>query len=230
MSFLEHYQKGNLVLPTSLLLNYKIIFSDADDFLVWQFFFLQNTTRHELAPSQIASALGKPIEAVNHSITNLVNQNLLAIRSISINGLEETIFDASLALEKLVELEEKPAPSAVVSQSKPRPNPELPDLLKDFEQAGWALTPFELEDIRKWLTEDGVSADLIREALRESVYSGTRNWRYLSKILQNWQKEGIYSQADVAQHRKEREQQKPEQVESLPSSFFEAVNDLWGKA
>ena len=36
MSFLQHYKSGNLVLPSALLFHYKDIFSNADDFLVWQ--------------------------------------------------------------------------------------------------------------------------------------------------------------------------------------------------
>ncbi|MGT2925911.1 DnaD domain-containing protein [Streptococcus cuniculipharyngis] len=231
MSILEHYQKGNLVLPASLLLNYKDIFSSADDFLVWQFFFLQNTTRHELAPSQIANALGKSIEAINGSITNLINQELLAIRSISVNGLEETIFDTSLALDKLEKLEgQQHNLLTSLPQEKDKDlSKVLPDLLKDFEQAGWVLTPFQLEDMQKWIQEDQLEPVLIREALRESVYSNTRNWRYLSKILQNWKKDGLSTLADIEQMRQGREQIKPETVDALDDDFFAAANDLWGR-
>lgn len=233
MSFLEQYQKGHLVLPASLLLHYKQLFSSADDFLVWQFFYLQNTTKYDdLPPSQVAEALGWTVEAVNQSMTNLLTQNLMAIRSITLNGLEETIFDTSLALEKLDQLNQLSikSTSQSVKETSTRPNLQesLPSLLADFDQAGWALTSFELEDIQKWLQEEGLSADLIREALRESVYSGARNWRYLSKILLNWQRDGIRSVADIEKKRLERDRLKTENVESLSSSVFDAMDQLWG--
>lgn len=233
MSFLEQFQKGHLVLPANLLLSYKQLFSSANDFLVWQFFYLQNTTKYDdLPPNQVAEALGWTVEAVNQSITNLLTQELMAIRSISLNGLEETIFDTSLALEKLDQLNQTSVKSTSQSakkvSSKPNLQESLPSLLADFDQAGWALTSFELEDIQKWLQEEGLSPDLIREALRESVYSGTRNWRYLSKILLNWQREGIHSLADIEQRREERDRLKTENLESLSSRVVDAMEQLWG--
>ena len=55
MSYLENFKSGNLVLPSALLFHYKDIFKRADDFLIWQFIYLQNTTKmDDLAPSQIA--------------------------------------------------------------------------------------------------------------------------------------------------------------------------------
>ena len=55
MTYLSAFKSGNLVIPSALLLHFKDIFDSSDDFLVWQFFYLQNTTSlEELAPSQIA--------------------------------------------------------------------------------------------------------------------------------------------------------------------------------
>ncbi|TWT10394.1 DnaD domain-containing protein [Streptococcus sp. sy004] len=230
MSFLEQYQKGQLVLPASLLLRYRQLFSKADDFLVWQFFYLQNTTKYdELPPDQIAAALGWSVEAVNQSITNLLTQELMAIRSINLNGLEETIFDTSLALKKLDQLDKNTKAVSEQEPSHQNSQESLPSLLADFDQAGWVLTSFELEDIQKWLQEEQLSPDLIREALRESVYSGTRNWRYLSKILLNWQREGIRSLADIEQRREERERLQPERTSTpIPSSILDTMDKLWG--
>ena len=45
MSFFEQYRSGNLVLPNALFFHFKDIFPSADDFLVWQFLYLQTTTQ-----------------------------------------------------------------------------------------------------------------------------------------------------------------------------------------
>ncbi|HEO7592435.1 DNA replication protein DnaD, partial [Streptococcus agalactiae] len=41
MTYLEQYQSGQLTLPSALFFHFKSIFKTADDFLVWQFFYLQ---------------------------------------------------------------------------------------------------------------------------------------------------------------------------------------------
>lgn len=105
MSFLEHYKSGNLVLPSALLFHYKDIFKSLDDFLVWQFFYLQNTTkRDDLAPSQIANALGKSVADINKVISSLTSQELLDMKTIELAGEIEIIFDASPVLAKLDQL------------------------------------------------------------------------------------------------------------------------------
>ena len=56
------------------------------------------------------------------------------------------------------------------------PQNQLKDLVETFQQElGRLLTPFEIEDLTKTLKEDGTSADLIKEALREAVLNGKAN-------------------------------------------------------
>lgn len=47
MTYSQAFKYGNLVLPSALLFHYHELFDQADDYLVWQFFFLQNTTGQE---------------------------------------------------------------------------------------------------------------------------------------------------------------------------------------
>ena len=55
MTYLSAFQQGNLVLQSALYFHFQEIFSSSEDFLVWQFFYLQNTTAlEEIEPSQIA--------------------------------------------------------------------------------------------------------------------------------------------------------------------------------
>jgi len=58
MTYLSAFQKGNIVLPSALLFHFHEIFSSSDDFLVWQFFYLQNTTAtDDLEPTKIAESI-----------------------------------------------------------------------------------------------------------------------------------------------------------------------------
>ena len=222
MTYLDAFKSGNLVLPSDLLLNYNQLFSSSDDFLIWQFFYLQNTTAMgELSPSQIAEKIGKEVTEVNQAISRLTDKGLLQYRTIELNGEIEVIFDATLALERLDHLFEKQAPNQV----KPAQN-DLKSLVETFQQElGRLLSPFEIEDLEKSLKEDGTSADLIKEALREAVLNGKPNWKYIQAILRNWRHEGIKSVAQVEAKRQEREATNPQNVQV--SSDFKNAMDLW---
>ena len=222
MTYLDAFKSGNLVLPSDLLLNYNQLFSSSDDFLVWQFFYLQNTTALcELSPSQIAEKIGKNVTEVNQAISRLTEKGLLQYQTIELNGEIEVIFDATLALDRLDQLFEKQTPNQV--QSAPN---DLKSLVDTFQQElGRLLSPFEIEDLEKSLKEDGTSADLIKEALREAVLNGKPNWKYIQAILRNWRHEGIRSVAQVEAKRQEREATNPQNVQV--SSDFKNAMDLW---
>lgn len=222
MTYLDAFKSGNLVLPSDLLLHYNQLFTSSDDFLVWQFFYLQNTTAlGELSPSQIAEKIGKDVTEVNQAISRLTEKGLLQYRTIELNGEIEVIFDATLALERLDQLFEK----QVSNQVQPAPN-DLKSLVDTFQQElGRLLSPFEIEDLEKSLKEDGTSADVIKEALREAVLNGKPNWKYIQAILRNWRHEGIQSVAQVEAKRQEREATNPQNVQV--SSDFKNAMDLW---
>ncbi len=223
MTYFDAFKSGNLVLPSALLLHFKELFPSSDDFLVWQFFYLQNTTAlGDVSPSQIAEIIGKEVADVNQSISNLTENGLLQYRTIELNGEIELIFDASLAFERLDSLLDTQTPVATAQN----PKNQLKDLVETFQQElGRLLTPFEIEDLSKTVKEDGVKADLIKEALREAVFNGKPNWKYIQAILRNWRHEGIQSVVQVEAKRAEREANNPKQVQAS-ADFLDAMN-LW---
>lgn len=204
MSYSKHFKSGNVVLPAALLFHFKDLFHSRDDFLVWQFFFYQNTSQlEELAPSTIAQATGMTVAAVNQAISDLQSAGLLEFKTIELAGEIEMIFDALPALDKLDALLAIDADSA---SAGPFSNPAK-ELVADFErELGRFLSPFEIEDLEKSLQEN-VSPELIKEALKEAVFNGKANWKYIQAILRNWRREGITTLAQVEARQAEREAQ-----------------------
>ena len=152
----------------------------------------------------------------------MTENGLLQYRTIELNGEIELIFDASLAFERLDSLLD----SQTLATTAPNPQNQLKDLVETFQQElGRLLTPFEIEDLSKTVKEDGVKADLIKEALREAVLNGKPNWKYIQAILRNWRHEGIQSVAQVEAKRAEREANNPKQVQAS-ADFLDAMN-LW---
>ncbi|AWN18685.1 DnaD domain-containing protein [Streptococcus sobrinus] len=228
MTFLDNYQKGNLVLPSSLLFHFKDIFSTADDYLVWQFFYLQNTTKiDEMPSSRVADALGKTVAEVNQAISNLTNQELLVMKTIELDGETDIIFDASPVLQRLDDLLNQDDQGAQTPLAPLDNANDLQALINDFEKSGWMLTPFELEDLQKYVREDGLSPDLIREALKESIFNSKRNWKYLTAILRRWTRDGITTVRQIEERRQERDQANPSKVQ-VSDDFLNAMN-LWNE-
>lgn len=172
MTYLEQYQSGQLTLPSALFFHFKSIFKTADDFLVWQFFYLQNTTNlSDLTPSRIATSLDKTVADINRSISNLTSQGLLDVKTIELNHEIEIIFDTSPVFAKLDKLFEED--NQVIIDNKTSDSNRLKDLVGDFErELGRLLSPFELEDLQKTLQEDQTDPDIVRAALREAVFNG----------------------------------------------------------
>ena len=88
------------------------------------------------------------------------------------------------------------------------------------------LTPVEYEIIHAWL-ESGTSEELIKEALKEAVYSGVANLRYIDKIIYEWSKKGIKNRVDVENNRKnfKENQEKKEKLELFDYDWFEDGED-----
>lgn len=222
MNYSQQFREGHLILPAAILFHLQELFPAIDDFLIWQFFFYQNSSNLEsLAPSEIAQATGKTVAQVNQAIENLQEAGLLEFKTISIAGEIEMIFNAFPALERLDEL--------LVSKQQPEQIPlvnDLKTLVGDFErELGRLLSPFEIEDLQKTIEEDKVSVELVRAALKEAVFNNKTNWKYIQAILRNWRREGITTLAQVEAKHAERDIQIPKNV-TVSSDFLEAM-DLW---
>ncbi|HGA2161174.1 TPA: DnaD domain-containing protein [Streptococcus agalactiae] len=225
MTYLEQYQSGQLTLPSALFFHFKSIFKTADDFLVWQFFYLQNTTNlSDLTPSRIATSLDKTVADINRSISNLTSQGLLDVKTIELNHEIEIIFDTSPVFAKLDKLFEED--NQVIIDNKTSDSNRLRDLVGDFErELGRLLSPFELEDLQKTLQEDQTDPDIVRAALREAVFNGKTSWNYINAILRNWRREGLTTLRQIEERKQAREDNQMKDL-AISDDFKNAMN-LW---
>lgn len=218
MTYTEAMKQGHLVLPAALLFNYHKIFQSADDFLVWQFLYFQNTNvKEDIASSEIAESIGKTITDVNRSISRLTENQLLAFE---VNHDRGMVFDTSLAFQKLDAVLDETVKEQLTSDNV------LQDLVKVFEsELGRYLSPLELEDLEKTIKDDETDPDLVRAALREAVFSNKTNWKYINAILRNWRRDGITTVRQVEERRRQREEADPTKV-TVSNDFLNAMS-LW---
>ncbi len=65
------------------------------------------------------------------------------------------------------------------------------DIFAIFErELGRVLSSFEYEMINKWI-DNGVSEDTIKSALKEAILNNVRSFKYIDKIIYDWNKKGI---------------------------------------
>lgn len=219
MTYTEAMRQGYLVLPAALLFNYHKIFQSADDFLVWQFLYFQNTNaKEEIAPSEIAKSIGKTITEVNRSISRLMESQLL---SFEVNHDSGMTFDASPAFQQLDRILDEKLEEPLSNTNA------LEALVDDFQkELGRFLSPFELEDLEKTVKEDDTDPALIREALREAVFNNKTSWKYINAILRNWRRDGITTVRQVEERRRQREEADPSKV-TVSDEFLNAMG-IWG--
>ena len=59
----------------------------------------------------------------------------------------------------------------------------------------------ECEIIKEWISSD-YTEELIKEALKESIYNNVRNLKYIDRILYTWKSKGITTKEDIIKDKK----------------------------
>ena len=87
------------------------------------------------------------------------------------------------------------------------------DMYNIFEEEfGRTLSPMEYEIIESW-RDKNISDELIIMALKEAVYNGVSNLRYIDKILYEWSKKGVRTKKDLENNNKKEEDDTPDNYE-----------------
>ena len=82
------------------------------------------------------------------------------------------------------------------------------DVFKVFEsELGRTISSMELELINGWLS-NGTPEELVLGALREAVYNGVTSFKYIDRIIFEWEKKGFKTMDDVNKHLMSRRESK----------------------
>lgn len=217
----ELLKKGNFVVPLSLFQ-----LRDKFDISFEEFIFLIYLTnlgsQFTFDPNRLANDLNLTLEEVLSYIDELSEKHYISLEVIKNdkNVMEEYVV-LDLFYEKLTNMLIADINQEKIEEEK---NSNIFEVIeKEFARP---LTSIEYEIISAWL-EDGTTEELILEALKEAVYSGVCNLRYIDKIIYEWGKKGIKTAQDVANNRlkfKEK-QEKKEKLELFEYDWFEDGED-----
>ena len=171
--------------------NYKVWNLDVDEFII--LIYLMNSSNLVCDYKLISSELGMDLELVMNKINELSIKKLLEIKLLknSSNKLEEQI-SLDLLYNKvfmqIIDVKEEEDKSNIYSV---------------FEsELGRTLSPIEYELINGWL-ECNYKEEIILAALKEAVFNGVNNFRYIDRILFEWNKKGIDTVDKISKYKKE---------------------------
>lgn len=164
-----------------------------EEFLMLTYF--DNDYNGYLDIEKLSENLGIKVENAYKVFNSLLSKKLISIDTIKdIEGrmIEQVNLDNfyNMMLEDKI-LEKKES--------------DKEDIYAIFEREfGRTITSMEYEIINAWI-EKGYTEELIIGALKEAVYNGVSNLRYIDKILFEWSKKGFKNMQDVNSHLQNKE-------------------------
>ncbi|MCL6625415.1 DnaD domain-containing protein [Alicyclobacillus shizuokensis] len=172
---------------------------------------VQTQEERFLTPADLAARCGLSPREAGDTVARLVQRNLLSIgERLESDGTRTNYYDLSPLWQALRGRQE----AAVDPHVGPT------DLFSLFEQEfGRPLSEFEFEQIRHWLDTDGHPQWLVMEALREAVLGNKFSFKYIDRILYDWQRHRVRTRQDLEAYResyRERQQGREQVAASKP--------------
>lgn len=188
MEVLNYFEKPKFVVDFYLIKSAKELNLSLTEFLVLMYF--QNSVDKYFDINNVASSLGLSEQEILTSFNSLISKKILTL---------ETKKDLSKKMTEVVSLDNLyKLIASDIAKTKKEESTE--SIYQKFEKEfGRAISSMEYEIISAWI-EKGYSEELITCALKEAVYNGVNNLRYIDKILFEWNRKGIKSSNDVVKH------------------------------
>lgn len=188
--------QDNFVVSKALLANYNKLKIKEKDLvvLIW----LINSKDEVFNPQKISEDLNIDLPNVLEAIENLNNADLISINTSKKNGIIEEIVDLTNYYKKMAFL--------IINEDE-KQEENKSNIYDNFEKEfGRTLSPIEYELISGWLENN--SEEIILYALKEAVFNGVSNLKYIDKILYDWNKKGIKTKEDILNDKKKFKKEK----------------------
>ncbi|MFF2482210.1 DnaD domain protein [Paenibacillus sp. NPDC058071] len=199
--------QGGVFVPAVLLRTYRELgISDSEAMLLLQLMLFRDTEGNEFpTPDQLAERLGASVRTVEQTIERLMKAGLLSIdsRIDGVTGVQSEMYNWTgwLLLAAELSAQEKRDTKRTARKQPAKLAADPTNLFTVFEQEfGRLLSPIELETIANWLDEDKYSDELIRFALKEAVFSGKLNFKYIDRILLEWSRNRVTNVDEARAH------------------------------
>lgn len=177
---IELIKNGSISFPRLLLTNYKKLKITDKEFIILIYLINNN----EFDPERISNDLNLKIDDTLKLIDSLSKKDILKIETTTDKVCEEYI--------NLDELYNKLA-LLIINEKEEKQVTIYDKFEKEFART---LSPIEYEIIGAWL-DSNYSEQMIESALKEAIYNGVTNLKYIDKILSEWKRKGIKTKEDI---------------------------------
>ena len=196
---IDIFKDGNIVIPIYILKNYKSLKIDSNEFIFLMYLYnLGNKFLFD--PSKFSNELNIDIKEVMNYIGVLTDKGLIRVDVLK---NDKNIMEEVVILDDFYQKLTYFTIDKVNNDTSNESN-VFEIIEKEF---GRTLSSMEVEIIKAWL-DSNISEELIKEALKEAVFNGVSNLRYIDKILYEWGKDNITTVEDVEKRRKSRNKDK----------------------
>lgn len=211
-SMLEKIEKilknKDVVIPSLLFYNYRKLNMNAEELILVSYLLNSDSFFN---PKKISTELSIPLGELMETLDHLKELDLVRVELKKVNNVRAEIINMEGFYNKLISLlmDEEPA----------KRDSHIFELFE--KEFGRTLSPMEYEIINAWQDSDILEETIIL-ALKEAVYNGVNNLRYIDKILSEWSKKGIKTSADLDNSRQQFNPVKKEVHEDLD---YDWLND-----
>lgn len=202
-ALVQMLQEGSISLPVVLFTQYKRLGLTEGEVMLLIHIMIYREKEGKAFPtvSELEERMSVSADQVVRWLQSLVRGGFLSIdEEVTENGIRSERYSTTPLLQQLA--------AAYLEREIPDMMEEEEDdpygrLFHTFEQEfGRPLSPMECETLSQWIDQDGYSAELILAALREAVFSNKLSFRYIDRILLEWQRNRIRTPEEAAEYAK----------------------------
>lgn len=178
----------DIIIPRILFENYKKLGLTEKE-LIFLIYLLNNVKIFN--PKQISNDLNYKINEVMEVMEKLSSKGFFKLEIKKIGNVRNEYINLDGLYNKLV--------FEVINEEEKEIETSIYDVFE--KEFGRTISPMEYEIINAWI-ENGTEEETIILALKEAIYNGVSNLRYIDKIISEWTKKGIKTKEDVDNSRK----------------------------
>lgn len=195
----------NLVIPEILIMNYKKLELKEIELLIIIYLINNDSTFN---PKAISDYLSLTLTDTLEIINNLSEKGLIKLELKKKGNIREEQINLEGLYNKLAFI--------IMDNNVEKKQSTIFD--KFEKEFGRTLSPIEYELINSWLENN--NEQIITLALKEAVYNGVSNLRYIDKIIHEWQKKGIKSEKDLINQKR-----KPKSSVKIDTFDYDWLNE-----
>ncbi len=173
--------------PKLLLLHYKDLKLDESELIVLIYLLNEST---EFNPKKISEDLKMTLQEVLMKIDGLTSKDILKVEVKKVNNIRQEFIDLGPLYSKLSYF--------IINEEVKEVAPNIYDTFE--KEFGRTLSPMEYQIINGWLN-DNMNEEMVTLALKEAIYNGVTNLRYIDKILYEWRNKGLTTKDKIEQNK-----------------------------